>query len=196
MKSVLAYISLAAALAVLPASLDFNSLSEAQKIAASQGQLVYNSGAYSLWYVNATQGNEEFEGQRAVVYLPEEQKHFVFDLFSGNQLFPIDRPAPTAILTASGANAVAKALSIFEKQCINQEIGNPESGICLYHSCSYGDSKNCSGEYFDCCTASLQDYNGRYMCSNAICKKTSEIWTNYKNGGCCSSSGDSISPPI
>lgn len=174
---------IATCLALALPGLDFNALSEVQKSAVSQGHMVYNSGAYGLSYVNSTVGNEDFDGHRAVIYFPEEQKHFVYDLFSGNRLFSIDRGVPTASVDLVQAGKAS--FSIFEKQCKNKELGNAESGICLPHTCWIGESHNCTRGFYDCCTAALQDYNGRYECSNAICKDPSTFIRNYVDGGCC-----------
>lgn len=164
-------------------NLNLDGLSEIQKSAVSQGHIVYNSAAYSLSYINSTIGNEEFDGHRAVIYIPEEHEHYVFDLFSGNRLFSIDRGIPTASL-AKGLSAKT-SFSIFDKKCKNKELGNAESGICLPHTCWIGESHNCTRGFYDCCTATLQDYNGRYECSNAICKDPASFIVNYIDGGCC-----------
>lgn len=171
--------------ATLPASLDFESLDSAQKAAVNGGHIVYNTGAYSLSYVNSTTGKSDFQGQLAVIYLPTEKKHFVFDLYTGKQIFFIDRPTPSAISSEPQDKDSSVEFLIFEKQCKNRELGNPNSGICPHHVCHFGDSNNCTGGYFDCCTAALRDYNGKYACSNAICKDASEYLLNHKNGGCC-----------
>ncbi|CCE85177.1 Piso0_004759 [Millerozyma farinosa CBS 7064] len=160
--------------------------SEGMIAAAYNGFTIFNSGAFDESYARSCKGDSKYQGTRCVAYNPEVGKHFIYDMYTGQKVKEIDRSNPGSghrIENKSSSSGAQSSLA--ENQCLNSKLGNPNSGICDYSSCALAGSGNCTSEYYDCCTNSLQDYNGRQECSQAICKKTDSLLLNYVDGGCC-----------
>lgn len=164
---------------------------------------VLKNAAYELADLAQFVGHKDFEGHRAVVYSAEEAGEWIYDVFTGKKIRPAGRAgsasssegSTTASSSSEGTTLASQSpaapdskltIPLRTKKCLNQELGNPESGMCDYHPCGFSNSTSCKEAHFDCCTQKLQDTNGRWECAWAVCKKTTLLLTDYENGGCCS----------
>lgn len=163
--------------------------SEGMIAAARNGFTIFSSGAFDESYARLFEGDPKYQGARCVAYNPDTNKHFVYDMYTGAKVKEIERPNPGSghRIENKSSNSGTQA-SPTEVQCLNSKLGNPSSGICNYSGCEIAGSGNCTSDYYDCCNNSLQDYNGRQECSQAICKKTGSLLLSYKDGGCCQGS--------
>lgn len=142
------------------------------------------NAAFDVEYILGLKGNESYQGHRAVGFSKSDNQHFIYDVFSGEKIRPVNRgEAQSSIPTPESVNRLT--IHIFLKQCLNVELGNPDSGMCDSSGCGFANSSSCNESYFDCCTQKLQDTNGRWECAWAVCKKTTLLLTDYENGGCC-----------